>query len=151
MLARNGNAQRHLIAVDDEQLMIAKVDRLADDARERAVALEGEVFGADGDHDLIGGVDGDLRGGDGEAEATTMNGAMLNDAGENVHATDETGNEECCGLGIEVVGCGELFEDAVVHDADAIGDGEGFFLIVGNEDGGDADALLDVANFIAHA
>ncbi len=44
----------------------------------------------------------------------------------------------------------DLLDDALVHDRDAVRHGQRFALIVGDVDEGDADALLDGAQLVAH-
>ena len=43
-----------------------------------------------------------------------------------------------------------MLDHAAVHDGDAVGDGHGLLLIVGDVDGGDAHAVLNLADGVAH-
>ena len=51
----------------------------------------------------------------------------------------------------ELVHCTELLDAAVVHHGDPVGDGQRLVLVVRDEHGRDADALLDLADLVAHA
>ena len=43
---------------------------------------------------------------------------------------------------VDFLGCADLFDAAAAHDDDAVGEFEGFFLIVGDEDAGDVDFIV---------
>jgi hypothetical protein len=59
---------------------------------------------------------------------------------------DEIGDEAVGRPVIEVVGHIPLLDAALVHDADLVGHGEGFVLVVGDHDRGHALALQDLAH-----
>ena len=54
------------------------------------------------------------------------------------------------GVLVDLRGAANLLDPAAVHDDDLIGKSHGFALVVGNIYAGDADALLDLANFRTH-
>ena len=68
---------------------------------------------------------------------------------EQIHRSDEGGDEACRRLAIDLLRRTDLLDRAAIHHADPVGDGERFFLIVGDIDRGDADRALDVANLVA--
>ena len=55
------------------------------------------------------------------------------------------------GPGVELLGASDLEQAPAVHDADAVGQLERLVLIVGHEDGGDAEPLLDLVEGCAGA
>lgn len=52
-------------------------------------------------------------------------------------------------LSVEVYWGAELHDLAVLQESDFVGHGEGFFLVVGDIDGGDAGGLADIADLVA--
>ena len=64
--------------------------------------------------------------------------------GEEVHGggADESGDEAVGGVAVEFEWRGDLLEDAVVHDGDAIAHGHGFGLVVGDVDGSGFELFL---------
>ncbi len=56
---------------------------------------------------------------------------------EQVHIAEEMIDEGARGPGVDLVGGPELLHAAFVQDDDAIGDLEGFLLVMGDEHGGD--------------
>jgi hypothetical protein len=75
--------------------------------------------------------------------------ARLQLAGYPVHHADELGHE--CGgrVGVQLVRRGDLLEPALVHDAHPVRHGQGFLLVVGDEQGGGAQPLLQRADPLA--
>lgn len=70
-------------------------------------------------------------------------------AGEASDGAEEA-HDEVVGAGVvELVGGADLFDAAVVDDDDVVGDFEGFFLVVGDEDGGDVDLVVESAQPLA--
>ena len=51
---------------------------------------------------------------------------------------------------VDVLRGAHLLDPALVHDGDAVGHGQRFLLVVGDEDGGDARLALDPADLVAH-
>ncbi len=70
--------------------------------------------------------------------------------GEDVGAAEEVGDEGGGGFAVDVLGGAELFDFAAVHDGDAVGHDQGFFLVVGDEDEGYADAVLEALELDLH-
>ena len=58
---------------------------------------------------------------------------------------EEFGYEGVFWAQVDVVRAAGLFDAAVVHDDDLVGHFEGFFLVVGYKDAGDAELVVDVA------
>ena len=54
----------------------------------------------------------------------------------------------CRGL-VEIARRADLGDHRIVHDDDAVGDGQCLFLVVGDIDGGDAELLLQLAHLLA--
>ena len=55
---------------------------------------------------------------------------------------DEAGHKGVFGMMVDAVGVPVLLDDAVVHDDDAVAHGEGFFLVMGDEDKGETKTPL---------
>ena len=72
-------------------------------------------------------------------------------AADEIALADEAGHERRQRLVIEVVGGVPLLQAALAEHADLVADGEGFFLVVGDQDGAGAARLEDVAHFAAQA
>ena len=51
---------------------------------------------------------------------------------------------------VQLIGCADLLDIAVLHHHDAVGQGHGLGLVVGDVDGGRAGLLVDLGDFIAH-
>ena len=66
---------------------------------------------------------------------------------EEITFPDEAGHEGVLRVMVDAVGIPVLLDDPVVHNDDAVAHGEGFFLVVGNEDEGEAQAPLQVLQF----
>ena len=66
-----------------------------------------------------------------------------------VELADKARDEAGGGLVIDFVRCAELFDVAGVHHDDAVRYGQRLFLVMGDEDGGDAQIKLDGADFLA--
>ena len=64
------------------------------------------------------------------------------DAGEEVHGADEVGDERGGRLAVDLRGRSDLLDDPVIHHHDAVGEGQGLRLIVGDHDGGQVEAAL---------
>ena len=71
---------------------------------------------------------------------------------EEVHGrgADEAGDEEVGGMVVEVHGGGHLLDGAVVHHGDALAEGEGLGLVVGDVEHGGAEAGVEAGDFGAH-
>ncbi len=66
---------------------------------------------------------------------------------QHVGAAEKAGDEEIGRPLVEVHGRSDLLHRAFVHHRDPVADRVRFLLVVGHEDGGDAQALLQVAQF----
>lgn len=73
----------------------------------------------------------------------------IRDAWESVGQANEGGHVFAARTAVQCLRVGDLFDTSVVHHADAVGNGERFFLIVGHEHGGGAGFELDAADFVA--
>src|SRR5579871_489330 len=71
-------------------------------------------------------------------------------AAEGIVLADEGSNESRDGLVVNRAAVADLLDDALVHDGDAVRHRERFALVMRNVDEGDADALLDFAQLVAH-
>ena len=79
----------------------------------------------------------------GEFEFADAGDAVGNFWFENVHDADETGDEFIGWLFVNLAGSADLFEAPPREDDDAIGDFEGFLLVVCGEDGGDVEFVVE--------
>ena len=70
---------------------------------------------------------------------------------DDVALADEVCNITVDGLVVNVRGRTDLLDVAVLHDDDLVGHGQGLFLIVSDEDEGDADLLLNLLQLALHA
>ena len=68
---------------------------------------------------------------------------------EEIHLADEVGDERRRRLRVDLVGRADLVDPALAHDDDAVGHRERFLLVVRHHDRGDAEPLLQVADFAA--
>src|SRR2546430_15476731 len=62
----------------------------------------------------------------------------------------EVGDEGIAGSVVDLRGGADLFDPAGVHDDDAVGDHERFFLVVGDVDRGEADLALEGLDLEPH-
>ena len=74
----------------------------------------------------------------------------LHHAVNDVRLADEVGDELVDGVAVDLGRCTDLLDLARVHDHDLIGHGQRFLLVVGDEDEGDADLLLNVLELLLH-
>ena len=75
-------------------------------------------------------------------------GVLTHDGGQDVGLADEIGDEgRYCRLAVASSGRADLVDHALVHDDDAIGDRQRFLLVVGDQDGRDAEPPLQHADF----
>ena len=70
---------------------------------------------------------------------------------EDVHRTDEMGNEGGGRPGVDLGGAAHLLDAAAVHHHDAVGHGERLLLVVRDHDGGDAEPALQRLDLVAQA
>ena len=75
---------------------------------------------------------------------------LQHDGGDDVALADEVRHEGVVGLVVDVGGLADLLDDAVLHDHDGVGHGEGLLLIVGHVDEGDAQLLLHALQLHLH-
>ena len=66
-----------------------------------------------------------------------------------VDVADEVAHELGGGVVVDLVGGADLLDDALVEHGDAVGQGQGLLLVVGDVDGGDAEVLLHLLQLIA--
>ena len=71
--------------------------------------------------------------------------AFFDAAFKGVGVAQELGYEGVVRLAVECAGVADLFDFAVVHDDDLVGDFQGFFLVVRDQNAGDAQFVVDVA------
>ena len=69
--------------------------------------------------------------------------------GNPVHRADELGHERRGRLGVQLARCGQLLQPAAAHHAHPVGHGQGLLLIVGDEQGGGVQPLLQRADLLA--
>jgi hypothetical protein len=82
-----------------------------------------------------------------QALAEHLHLAVVADApGQPVHRADELGDERRRRVPVDVLRRVELLEAAGVHDADPVGDRERLGLVVGDEQRGDPEPLLEAAD-----
>ena len=65
--------------------------------------------------------------------------------GERIALADEAGDERRGGRVVDLVGRADLLDPALVQDDDAVGEFERLLLVVGDEDGGVAGLVVDLA------
>jgi hypothetical protein len=70
---------------------------------------------------------------------------------EHVGLADEIGDERGRRLAIDFARRADLLDQPLVHDHHAVGDRQRFLLVVGDQDGGHPEALLQQADFAAQA
>jgi hypothetical protein len=68
---------------------------------------------------------------------------------EKAHLADEIGDKSGLGPGVDIDGRADLLDYALVHHHDPVGHGQRLLLVVGDHDGGDAEAALKLANLFA--
>ena len=74
----------------------------------------------------------------------------FDDPRQQVAGADELGDEGVCRLAVDVERRPELLDAAVVHDHDQVGHGHRLALVVGDQDGGDAETLLQQPQLHLH-
>ena len=74
----------------------------------------------------------------------------LHHAVDDVRLADEVGDELVDGVAVDLGRRTDLLDLARVHDHDLIGHGQRLLLVVGDEDEGDADLLLNVLELLLH-
>ena len=79
--------------------------------------------------------------------ARAQRAGRLDAAVEDVAAAEEAGDEEVGGALVDLLGRPDLAHPAVVHHHEPVGHGQRLLLVVGNEQGGQAEALLQGADF----
>ena len=75
--------------------------------------------------------------------------AGLQLAGYPAHHADELGHERGSRIGVELIRRGDLLEPALPHDADPVRHGQRLLLVVGDEQSGGAEPLLQGADLLA--
>jgi hypothetical protein len=83
------------------------------------------------------------------APSTLRAGAVGGEVDEVGHA-DEVGDEGVGGLAVDLDRRGGLADFTAAHHHDRVGHGHRLALVVGDDDGGDAEALLQLAQFHLH-
>ena len=73
----------------------------------------------------------------------------LHHARHKIHDADEICHEGAGRLRVDVARRAQLLDPPLVHDDDAVGHGLGLFLVVCDHDGRNAQALLQIADFLA--
>jgi len=111
--------------------------------------LDGIGRGRAGEFDVLG---ADV--GDGAVGAAGLVGGVLEGGEfEAVDVAEELEDEGGGGFVVDLLGGADLLDAGVVHDDDLVGEFEGLFLVMGDEDGGEVDAFLKVeepaAEFLA--
>ena len=107
--------------------------------------MQDHVFRPEGD---FGGTLAPLSG-ERDGLAPDRQAAAFDSGRQKIHRADEAGREAAQRLPIDFVRRADLLDIALVHHADAVGDGESLLLVVGHVDGGDAQPALDVADIFA--
>ena len=74
----------------------------------------------------------------------------LHEAGHDVALADEARHIGVCRFVVDLQRGTDLLDLARVHDHDLVAHGQGFFLVVGDEDKGNADLLLDALELALH-
>ncbi|MCY1425180.1 hypothetical protein D9M71_409630 [compost metagenome] len=127
----------------DDQLHAAGLDPVADDVAQQAVAAYLAV-------ELAAQVQLDGFGADRHARA---DGPLQQAAGglgiEHVVVADKAGGEHVHGRSVEGLGVATLDDATLVHQKDAVRHGQRFFLVVGDENGSQAQFALDLPDLFA--
>ncbi len=119
---------------------------------------QGDRFGANADDDILD-VGGEIGGGGLDFEAVAgvdlellvwLCAAGFDATREQVGVPDKVGDEGGLGPIVDVCGGADLFEAALVHDCDPIGEGEGFVLVMGDHDEGHAEFPVEGGEFELH-
>ena len=69
---------------------------------------------------------------------------------QEIAGADEVGHELVGRLAVDLKRRADLLDLGVAHDDDQVGHGHGLALVVGDDDGGDAQSLLQLAKFDLH-
>ena len=150
------------VLVDDQVLAVVQLHLVLDEIAKEGGEQDGAGHTALGEEKLLG-TGGNFAAscvgagdGDGDVQlALDAHGGVSGSGGvhlavkEVAHA-DEARDKGILGLGVDVTGGADLHDVAVLHDGDPVGDGEGFLLIVGDVDGGDAQTPLQLLDDGAH-
>ena len=72
------------------------------------------------------------------------------DTVDDIAVPDKIGYERVDRLIVDHFRCADLLDVALVHDDDGVGHGEGFLLVVRNEDKGDAELVFQADQLILH-
>src|SRR5690606_13746064 len=87
----------------------------------------------------------------GEAVAPDLDVRAVVPARKEVRRADEVGDEARGRPGVELVRRALLLDRAVAHDDYAVADRQRLLLVVRDVDSGDAEALLELVDVVAHA
>jgi hypothetical protein len=79
-----------------------------------------------------------------------LDAALDGAAGKAVHLAHEARGEEGAGAAVDAVGGAVVLDLARVHHHDAVGDGHGLLLVVGDVDEGGPDSALDRLELVLH-
>src|SRR5271167_3047863 len=71
--------------------------------------------------------------------------SFVHAAVENVYVSEEIVDKRSGGVIVDVLGASDLFDAALVHHRDKVSNFERFFLIVGDEDAGDVNLVMQLA------
>ena len=141
------------LPVGDDFPVVAHVNGVVDVAALRffAALLQGNGFGAHADQ--AGAVRQAVLRGIRQLEAVAVgaDAIAVQFARKDAGFAHEVGEKERVRVQVELFRRCFLHDAAFVHDDDLVGDGKGFALVVGDVERGDAEALLQFADFFAHA
>lgn len=131
------------------------VDALEDDGSDIAVhkAFPGcddlHILRTDDDVDRRVGAESFIHTGNPGAE--NLNDPVFHhDTVDDIAVPDKIGYERVDRLVVDHFRCADLLDVALVHDDDGVGHGEGFLLVVRNEDKGDAELVFQADQLILH-
>ena len=126
------------------------LERHGGDRAGQAAVGDGEVFGAHQQAELRlpAAIVGCARRADSLAAHSHL-GRASHLGGELVHRADEAGDERSGRAAIDLGRRTQLLDATLRHDTDAVADGQRLLLVVGDEQGGDADLGLDPADLVA--
>jgi len=140
-----------MLGLDHDLVMYAHEDNRLDPADQLSLFVRNdlEVFGSDNNINGLVGSKSAVEAIEGAA-AEAYEAVLMHDAVDDVALADKVGNKGILGLVINIFGCADLLDLALVHDDDGIAHCEGLFLIVGYIYERDADLLLDSLEFVLH-
>jgi hypothetical protein len=84
--------------------------------------------------------------GNGQAGTAGIQHTFVDPTVKQIHITQKAVNKRRRGVVVDFIGCAVLFDFAFVHQHDAVGDFERFFLVMRNKDTGDVQFIMQLVD-----